>query len=69
MKLDPAHTETIDRFNRQLHPDERQWAIGYAEQLAIRYKEKTGEPLTVEQARNMLLGSGYRMVDEMAEKC
>jgi filamentous hemagglutinin len=57
-----------DRFNRQLSPDERQWASDDAEQFAKRYEEKTGKSLTAEQARDMLLGTGYRMVDEMASK-
>jgi filamentous hemagglutinin len=58
----------MDRFNRQLSPDERQWASDNVEQFAKRYEETTGKSLTVEQAREMLLGTGYRMVDEMASK-
>lgn len=57
-----------DRFNRQLTLDEPQWVSDNAEQFAQRYEEKTGKPLTAEQARDMLLGTGYRMVDEMASK-
>jgi filamentous hemagglutinin len=59
---------TVNRFNRQLSDRERQWASDDAEQFAKRYEEKTGKSLTAEQARNMLLGTGYRMVDAAASK-
>ncbi|MCA8104322.1 hemagglutinin repeat-containing protein [Burkholderia sp. BCCIQ04A] len=58
----------VDRFNRQLHPDERQWAKDKAKDFAKFYEEKTGKALTVEQARNMLLANGYRLVDAAASK-
>ncbi|MBY8608325.1 hemagglutinin repeat-containing protein [Burkholderia arboris] len=58
----------VDRFNRQLHPDERQWAKDKAKDFAKFYEEKTGKALTAEQAQNMLLANGYRLVDAAASK-
>jgi filamentous hemagglutinin len=58
----------VDRFNRQLHPDERQWAKDKAKDFAKFYEEKTGKSLTAEQAQNMLLANGYRLVDAAASK-
>ncbi|WP_321936866.1 hemagglutinin repeat-containing protein [Burkholderia cepacia] len=58
----------VDRFNRQLHPDERQWAKDKAKDFAKFYEEKTGKSLTAEQAQNMLLANGYRLVDSAASK-
>ncbi|MWL89105.1 hypothetical protein [Cupriavidus sp. SW-Y-13] len=58
----------MDRFNRQLHPDERKWAKDNAKEFAEFYAEKTGKELTDEQAQRMLLASGYRLVDDMASK-
>lgn len=57
-----------DRFNRQLHPDERKWAKDNAKEFADYYEKSTGKTLTVEQAENMLLGNGYRLVDAAASK-
>jgi filamentous hemagglutinin len=51
-----------------LHPDERQWAEKNAMEFASVYKEKTGQDLTPEQAQNMLLANGYRLVDAAASK-
>ena len=59
---------TVDRFNRQLHPDERQWAKGKAKDFAKFYEEKIGKSLTPEQAQNMLLANGYRLVDAAVSK-
>jgi len=56
------------RFNRQLHPDERQWAKDNAKQFAQFYKDTTGQDLTADQAQNMLLANGYRLVDSAASK-
>ncbi len=61
-----AGVETL--YNRQLHPDERRWAKDNAESFAKHYREKTGKVITVEQAREMLLGTGYRLVDAAASK-
>ncbi|MEK2605624.1 hemagglutinin repeat-containing protein [Burkholderia arboris] len=58
----------VDRFNRQLHPDERQWTKDQAKDFAKFYEEKTGKSLTAEQAQNMLLANGYRLVDSAASK-
>ncbi|CAM2166543.1 tRNA nuclease CdiA-2 [Burkholderia latens] len=58
----------VDRFNRQLHPDERQWTKDKAKDFAKFYEEKTGKALTAEQAQNMLLANGYRLVDAVASK-
>ncbi len=57
-----------DRFNRQLSPDEREWARDRAESFAKRYEQETGGPLAVDLARDKLLGTGYRMVDAVASK-
>lgn len=57
-----------DRFNRQLHSDERQWAKANASKFAQFYKDQTGQDLTVDQAQNMLLANGYRLVDSVASK-
>jgi filamentous hemagglutinin len=59
---------SADRFNRQLHPDERQWVKDKAKDFAKFYEEKTGKALTTEQAQNMLLANGYRLVDAVASK-
>ncbi|VVE59097.1 tRNA nuclease CdiA-2 [Pandoraea horticolens] len=58
----------VDRFNRQLHPDERKWAKDNAKDFAKFYEEKTGKALTAEQAQSMLLANGYRLVDAAASK-
>jgi filamentous hemagglutinin len=55
-------------YNRQLHPDERQWAKDKAGKFAQFYKEQTGRDITAEQAQDMLLGNGYRLVDAAASK-
>ncbi|CAN0620605.1 protein of unknown function [Burkholderia multivorans] len=51
-----------------MHPDERQWAKNSAKDFARFYEEKTGQEITVEQAQNMLLVNGYRLVDAAASK-
>ncbi|MCA3236579.1 MAG: hypothetical protein INH06_30410, partial [Cupriavidus sp.] len=51
-----------------LHPDERQWAKDKARAFAAEYEDKTGKPITVDQAERMLLASGYRIVDAVASK-
>ncbi|WP_155524199.1 hypothetical protein [Burkholderia sp. PAMC 28687] len=57
-----------DRFNRQLHLDERQWATRNAMDFAAVYKAQTGQDLTPDQAQSMLLANGYRLVDAAASK-
>ncbi|WP_175820073.1 polymorphic toxin type 22 domain-containing protein [Burkholderia sp. BCC0419] len=57
-----------DRFNRQLHPDERKWAQDRAKDFVAFYKQKTGQDITIDQAQNMLLVNGYRLVDAAASK-
>ncbi len=57
-----------DRYNRQLSPDERAWAKRKASDFSRYYEEKTGQTITEEQAQNMLLANGYRLVDDMASK-
>ncbi|WP_321894028.1 hypothetical protein [Paraburkholderia tropica] len=56
----------VDRYNRQLHPDERQWAKDSASKFAQFYKDQTGQTISADQAQQMLLASGYRMVDAAA---
>ncbi|WP_392397933.1 hemagglutinin repeat-containing protein [Ralstonia mojiangensis] len=56
----------VDRFNRQLMPYERKWARDQAETFAAYYEAKTGKAITTDEAANMLLGSGYRLVDAQA---
>jgi len=55
-------------YNRQLHPDERQWAERSAMDFAAVYKAQTGQDLTPDQAQSMLLANGYRLVDAAASK-
>ncbi|WP_247313531.1 hemagglutinin repeat-containing protein [Ralstonia pseudosolanacearum] len=59
---------TADRYNRQLHPDERKWAKDNAKKFAEFYADKTGKTLSPDQAENMLLANGYRLVDAVASK-
>ncbi|WP_231649627.1 hemagglutinin repeat-containing protein, partial [Ralstonia syzygii] len=63
-----ATAANVDRFNRQLHPDERQWAKDNAQKFAAFYEDKTGKAITAEQAENMLLANGYRLVDAKASQ-
>ncbi|WP_331254458.1 hemagglutinin repeat-containing protein [Pandoraea apista] len=58
----------VDRFNRQLHPDERQWAKDNAKSSAEFYENTTGKAISQSQAENMLLANGYRLVDASASK-
>jgi filamentous hemagglutinin len=58
----------VDRYNRQLHPDERQWAKDNASKFAQFYHDQTGKDITSDQAQQMLLANGYRMVDAVASK-
>lgn len=51
-----------------MHPDERQWAKDNATQFAQFYEDKTGQTITADQAQNMLLANGYRLVDAAASK-
>jgi len=55
-----------DLYNRQLHPDERQWAKDNAAAFAKFYADKTGQTITPDQAVALLMGSGLRMVDSSA---
>ncbi|CAM2152582.1 hypothetical protein A6456_37985 [Paraburkholderia tropica] len=59
-------SSNVDRYNRQLHPDERQWAKDSASKFAQFYKDQTGQTISADQAQQMLLASGYRMVDAAA---
>ncbi|WP_413185200.1 hemagglutinin repeat-containing protein [Paraburkholderia sacchari] len=59
-------SSNVDLYNRQLHPDERQWAKDNASKFAQIYQEQTGQTLTADQAQQMLLASGYRIVDAAA---
>ncbi|WP_196488992.1 ESPR-type extended signal peptide-containing protein, partial [Burkholderia stagnalis] len=59
---------SVDRFNRQLDQSERDWAKSNAKDFAKFYEDKTGQKITVEQAQNMLLANGYRLVDAAASK-
>jgi filamentous hemagglutinin len=58
----------VDRFNRQLHPDERQWAKDNAKAFAKFYSDQIGQTITEDQAQTMLLANGYRLVDAAASK-
>lgn len=60
-----AGTEGL--YNRQLHPDERQWAKDNSKRFAAAYEEKTGRAITVEQAEKLLMGTGYMLVDDKAK--
>ncbi|WDD93023.1 hypothetical protein Bsp3421_003068 [Burkholderia sp. FERM BP-3421] len=51
-----------------MHPDERQWAKDKAKDFAKFYEKNTGKEITEEQAQNMLLATGYRLVDAVASK-
>ncbi|WP_051887992.1 hemagglutinin repeat-containing protein [Caballeronia sordidicola] len=53
-----------DRYNRQLHPDERKWASDNAKAFAQFYEDKTGQSISVDQAQQMLLANGYIRVDQ-----
>lgn len=55
-----------DLYNRQLHPDERQWAKDHAKDFAAVYEKATGRSITQDQAENMLLANGYIRVDSAA---
>ncbi|MDR5762501.1 hemagglutinin repeat-containing protein [Caballeronia sp. LZ035] len=57
---------SVDLYNRQLHPNERQWANDNASKFAQFFKDQTGQTLTADQAQQMLLASGYRLVDATA---
>ncbi|MCP2087411.1 UNVERIFIED_ORG: hypothetical protein J2Y81_003428 [Paraburkholderia sediminicola] len=41
---------TKDLYNRQLHPDERQWAKDHAKDFAAFYEKTTGQAVTEDQA-------------------
>ncbi|WP_322056718.1 hemagglutinin repeat-containing protein [Paraburkholderia sp. J63] len=56
----------VDRYNRQLHADERQWAKVNASKFAQFYQDQTGQAITADQAQQLLLASGYRLVDAAA---
>lgn len=58
--------QSNDLYNRQLHPDERQWAKDNASKFAQFYEDQTGQSITADQAQQMLLASGYRIVDAAA---
>jgi hypothetical protein len=55
-----------DLYNRQLHPDARQWPKDSAGKFAQFYQDQTGQTITAEQALQMLLASGYQLVDAAA---
>ncbi|HKR38983.1 MAG TPA: hypothetical protein VJU59_04755 [Paraburkholderia sp.] len=57
-----------DLYNRQLHPDERKWAKDNAGKFAQIYQDQTGRTITEDQAQQMLLANGYRLVDAAASK-
>ncbi|MFM0519144.1 MULTISPECIES: hemagglutinin repeat-containing protein [Caballeronia] len=61
-----AAASSTDLYNRQLHPDERKWAKDNAGKFAEFYKDQTGQSITTDQAQQMLLASGYRLVDAAA---
>ncbi|MGZ2747417.1 two-partner secretion domain-containing protein [Burkholderia stagnalis] len=55
---------SVDRFNRQLHPDERKWAKDNAKSYAEFYKRRMGQDISTEDAYQRLLSAGYAIVDE-----
>ena len=55
-----------DFYNRQLHPDERQWAKDHAGDFAAFYEEKTGRAISDAEAQKMLLANGFIRVDRAA---
>ncbi|WP_254073726.1 hypothetical protein [Burkholderia sp. S171] len=57
-----------DRFNRQLHPDETAWVTRQDTLKAFEayYDKTTGQTITDDQATQLLLGNGLRLVDSAA---
>ncbi|WP_372342071.1 hemagglutinin repeat-containing protein [Paraburkholderia aspalathi] len=55
-----------DLFNRQLHPEERTWAMQHANDFAAYYERTTGQAISSTDAQNMLLANGYIRVDNAA---
>ncbi|SIO44100.1 hemagglutinin repeat-containing protein [Paraburkholderia phenazinium] len=53
-------------YNRQLHPDERTWAMQHANDFAAYYASVTGQTISSTDAQNMLLANGYIRVDNAA---
>jgi filamentous hemagglutinin len=49
-----------------LHPDERQWTKDNAGKFAQFYQDQTGQTPTADRAQQMLLATGYRLVDAAA---
>ena len=66
MEREDATDRVADLYNRQLHPDERQWAKDNAAAFAKYYERKTGQAITQDQAEKMLLANGYIRVDSFA---
>jgi filamentous hemagglutinin len=56
----------VDRFNRQLHPDERQWISNNLKAFEAFYRRATGQMITDQQASEMLLVAGFQYVDQTA---
>ena len=63
-----ASAVNVEANNRQLHQSERDWAKKNAKEFARYYEEKTGRIISAERAEQMLLGDGYRLVDDSASK-
>jgi filamentous hemagglutinin len=57
-----------DRNNRQLHPDERQWAKDNAAKYRQYLANTTGEKISTEEAYQRLLSAGYAVTDDAASK-
>ncbi|CAG4926267.1 hemagglutinin repeat-containing protein [Paraburkholderia gardini] len=55
-----------DLYNRQLHPDERQWTSNNSAAFAAYYESVTGQAISSTDAQNMLLANGYIQVDSAA---
>ncbi|MGF6244870.1 filamentous hemagglutinin [Paraburkholderia sp. GAS38] len=57
---------SADLYNRQLHPEERTWAMQHANDFAAYYERTTGQAISSTDAQNMLLANGYIRVDNAA---
>ncbi|GJI97217.1 hypothetical protein RugamoR57_39350 [Duganella caerulea] len=62
-----AASLATDTNNRQLHPDERQWAKENAKKYQKYLLDKTGDSISAEDAYQRLLSAGYAVVDNAAQ--
>jgi filamentous hemagglutinin len=55
-----------DLYNRQLHPEEREWISTNLKAFEEFYQKTTGQTITDQQASDMLLTAGFQRVDSTA---